>query len=662
MLFRLLVPAIPLTVYAVAWGWTALGRGVPGGDDHPGQLYRLIHAITLGPAPWHWNPGWWAGYPELQYYPPGLFYVGALVHYLALGFLSPGAIYLGLVWLVFLLPGASAYVLLGRVLGHGWLALPGAFLVLTLSAESRSGIEEGLRWGLVAARLGWALLPLLALSLLPWVEGNGRPRGAPALLLAAVALSHPAHLSAALLLALLAGVVAPGGWRAWWREMTLVVGVGLGLAAFWLLPLIAHLALGPPMALPLAWGDASPSALASSFARRPLLLALLAANIAGWLGVALGIRPPRRVLWLQALAPVLLLVIAADAVVGERADLLWLPADRLVDGFLLALILGGCAAVAVLVRAGVARYEWNPPWAAAGIATVLGLTIAVLLAGAPPGSPEPSVSLWPRARDWPTSQDVVRGHRLESLWDLLARPPRGRVLFLRSSVPLEFGRDWWRAHSHITSLTPVVTGREMLGGTFTHPSPVAGFFYRGLSDGPAALTAPVRVLAERLDGVSVFGRALARQQPDEFSRLAARLRVTTVVALDEDMPALGFLTADPEWGIPARTGPFLVFNRAAPPPLPEKVGADRYFVFVPRPEGGWVSTGMAWSPLWRARTAAGKAPTRQGELGLLEVELPKGPGAELTLHHRPGAAEWAGALVSLAAAGVLLLRRRAALA
>jgi len=147
----------------------------------------------------------------------------------------------------------------------------------------------------------------------------------------------------------------------------------------------------------------------------------------------------------------------------------------------------------------------------------------------------------------------------------------------------------------------------MLGGTFTHPSPVAGFFYRGLSDGPAALTAPVRVLAERLDGVSVFGRALARQQPDEFSRLAARLRVTTVVALDEDMPALGFLTADPEWGIPARTGPFLVFNRAAPRPLPEKVGADRYFVLVPRPEGGWVSTGMAWSPLWRARTPAGKA-------------------------------------------------------
>src|SRR5687768_10452274 len=107
--FRLLVPATVLAAYAVAWGWTALGRGVPGGDDHPGQLYRLIHAITLGPAPWHWNAGWWAGYPELQYYPPGFFYLGYALHWLALGLSSPGKIYLILVWLAFLLPGAATY-------------------------------------------------------------------------------------------------------------------------------------------------------------------------------------------------------------------------------------------------------------------------------------------------------------------------------------------------------------------------------------------------------------------------------------------------------------------------------------------------------------------------------------------------------------------------
>ncbi len=636
----------------------ALGGGVPGGDDHPGQLYRLIHAITLGPAPWHWNAGWWAGYPELQYYPPAFSYLGAAVHGVARGFLSPGAIYLGLVWLVFLLPGASVYCLLGRVLGNGWLALPGAFLALTISADSRSGIEEGLRWGLVAARLGWGLLPLLALALLPWLEDTGRPRARPALLVAAVALAHPAHLPAALLLVLLAGLCAPGGWRAWWRETTLVLSAGLGLAAFWLLPLVAHLVTGPPMALPLAWGGASPAALASIFARRPLLLVLLAVNAAGGVGLALGIRLPRPLLWLQALVPALLLVTVADAVVSAGGGVLWLPADRLVAGCLLALILGGSAALAGLVQAGVTRYQWNPPWAAAGIAVVLGLAAGVFLAGAPPGSQEPSVSLWPRARDWPTSHEVIRGNRLEALWDLLGRAPRGRVLFLRSSVPLEFGRDWWRAHSHVTSLTPVVAGRDMVGGTFTHPSPVAGFFYRGLADGSGALTAPVRMLAERLDGVSVFGRALARQRPGEFSRLAARLRVTAVVALDEDAPSLRFLTADPEWGFPARVGPFLVFTSATPRPLPEKIGPDRYFAFVPSPEGGWVPTGIAWSPSWRARTPAGRVPTRQGELGLLEVELPRSAGAELLLHHRPGVAEWAGALVSLGAVAVLLLGGR----
>ncbi len=101
-----------------------------------------------------------------------------------------------------------------------------------------------------------------------------------------------------------------------------------------------------------------------------------------------------------------------------------------------------------------------------------------------------------------------------------------------------------------------------------------------------------------------------------------------------------------------------MFSSAAPRPLPEKVGPDRYVAFLPSPEGGWASTGIAWSPLWQARTPTGSVATRQGELGLLEVELPKGAGAELTLHHRPGVAEWTGALVSLVAVAVLLLGGR----
>ena len=94
---------------------------------------------------------------------------------------------------IFLAPGVTTYALLVRVLGDRWLALPGAFLALTLSADLRGGVEAGLRWGTLTTRLGLAWLPLLALALRPWVEGGRIPRWAPPLAALAI-LSHPSTL------------------------------------------------------------------------------------------------------------------------------------------------------------------------------------------------------------------------------------------------------------------------------------------------------------------------------------------------------------------------------------------------------------------------------------------------------------------------------------
>src|SRR5438046_268676 len=80
--------------------------------------------------------------------------------------------------------GVGTYVLLSRVLQDPWLALPGAFLALVLSAGSRSGVEEGMRWGLVAARLGWGALPILACALHRWTARRAAPIEAAALLAA----------------------------------------------------------------------------------------------------------------------------------------------------------------------------------------------------------------------------------------------------------------------------------------------------------------------------------------------------------------------------------------------------------------------------------------------------------------------------------------------
>src|SRR5438105_5016950 len=96
-----LAPLALVIGYGVAFAWTALGLSFMAFDDHPGQLYRMWHVVLRGWAPWTWNPGWWTGYPELQFYPPAFAYVGALIHVASRGALSIVAAYQALVWLAY---------------------------------------------------------------------------------------------------------------------------------------------------------------------------------------------------------------------------------------------------------------------------------------------------------------------------------------------------------------------------------------------------------------------------------------------------------------------------------------------------------------------------------------------------------------------------------
>jgi hypothetical protein len=640
---RAWLPPLLLALHALAFAWRALGGGLLVGDDHPGQLYRLAHALALGPWPWRLDPGWWAGYAELQYYPPGFAYAGAALSVLSLGGLGLSEIYQVLLWLTFLLPAAGTYALLARVLGSPWLALPGAFLALTLSAGSRSGIEEGMRWGLVAARLGWGLLPLLALCVHRWTERAKAPRGAAALL-AAIVITHPAHAPAAVILVVLAAGHGPGPRRRRLTQAALLGLAGAGLAAFWLAPLIAHL----DMALPLAWGDASLHALARQILERPLLICLALASAAACWRLR---RPAARAAggrWLALLAPATAVVVAADALAAPPLGVMWLPADRLVDSLLLALILGASLALREIAE----RFPRLPHWGLAAAA----IAGCALLAS--PGRPEPTLTLWPRTGpgEWPKQASVVAGARLDDLWRALAGAPAGRVLFVRSGVPLDHRPEWWGPHSHITALTPIRAGREILNGTFTHPSPVAGLLYTG---SPA--NRPIELLVERRDGVTLFGRRLEALSPEEFNRLAEPLRVSVVVALDEDEGRLDFLTDNPLFGPPSGIGPFLVFAARAPRPVPARAGPDIWRLPVASGRAGWTPTGLAYSPLWKASAAGQPLGVRRGDLGLLEVQLASPAPPVVELVHAPGRAEWGGlALTGATGFALVRWRRRAA--
>jgi hypothetical protein len=618
-----------LAAFGAASGWRALGGGLLVFDDHPGQLYRLHHAIAFGLAPWRFDPGWWAGYAELQYYPPGFAWLGAALHRAALDTLSAGAVYQILLWLAWLLPGAATYALLRRVLGDPWLALPGGFVALTLSAGCRSGVEEGLRWGLVAARLGWGCLPLLAWSLLRWADGTARAPLVTAPLLAAVLLLHPAHVpTAAAMILLAAAHVEPRARRL--RDAMALLALGLGLTAVWAVPLLAHL----DMALPLAWQDLSLGGLAWRLIAQPIVVVLVLLTVAAWRVRPRDAAGPR---WLLVLSPTVAGLVALDALVLEPLGIAWLPADRVMDGLYWALIVGGTIGFAGLVRSR----------ARPVVAALLALAACLPLSW---GAYEPGLSLWPRSREWPKEALTVRGLRMDAVWEAIRKGPPGRVLFLRSGVPLDWRPEWWRPHTHLTALTPIRTGRGIVGGTFTHPSPVAGLVYTG-----SAANHPLTRLAEQLDGESLFGRPLDALDPATFDRLMRPLGVSTVVTLDQDARRSPFLSENPTVVYRMRIGPFIVFDLPPAPSGPEPTGFQRWRIpVVSGAAGAWVGLSVAYSPLWVARVGGRVVPVRRGGLGLVEVAIPTGV-TEVELEHRPGVAEWAGVGLSVASLALLAL-------
>jgi len=258
------LPFAALLAYGLAFASAALGTSLLVADDHPGQLYRLWHVVSRGPAPWAWNPGWWTGYPELQFYPPGFAYAGALLHHATLTSLPLPATYQTLLWIAYLAPGLTTFLVLARILGNGWLALPAAFVALTFSADTASGVEGGVRTGMVGARLAWALLPLLLLALVRWIEAGGPLSRLAAPILGAIVLTHPAQLPAALALVLLAAHVAEPR-RERFRAAAGLLAVAAALTGFWTVPLLARL----EHTRALAWGDLTFRAAVDTFARQP---------------------------------------------------------------------------------------------------------------------------------------------------------------------------------------------------------------------------------------------------------------------------------------------------------------------------------------------------------------------------------------------------------
>jgi hypothetical protein len=270
------------------------------------------------------------------------------------------------------------------------------------------------------------------------------------------------------------------------------------------------------------------------------------------------------------------------------------------------------------------------------------LVIAVAALLPDRGVHPPTLTVWPAASEWPTLEEMSRRHQLDRLWSAL-RGGTDRVLFVTSSLKLDASPAWYAPHSHVTSLAPLRAGREIVSGTFTHPSPLAARFYTGQAAPPARLL----TLAERLDGQRLLGEPWDRLSASSFERFARKLRIGTVVVPTGLAARARFL--GPEYAPAGNAGGFTLFERRDRPwPRVERITSRRYRVLLSPTGGVWIPTGIAAYPLWRVKSATGRLETRVDDWGLLEFRVPVDL-FEAELVYTEGWLEWSG--LALFAAG-----------
>ncbi len=632
--------------------------------DNPAQFLRLWQGMDYS---WHlrgrivdWAPFWYAGYPELQFYPPGFAILGWALKGISFGVLSDFLIYQILVFSAFAWPGFAIYYALAR-LGFGRIAAVSGGLFGMIFPGVFDGSLAPLI-GLVGSRLAFGFSALVFTWGVLFIEHGGWLRGLrAALVLALTILMHPFHSVGALLgvgiFWLIALRTARDARKAFLRLIALPFSA-LALTAFWVMPLLAHSSEAIPIVR--ATFDAIVHELASTQYLPYLALAVVAvARLTYERQMRLRVIVVTLVMWLLMQTA---MVVADYALLLDRLNIYALDPVRLTGEIYLTLVmLAGIGAGSVIERV----YRWlrGPTLSAKRrrMGALASLGVAVLIV---------AVALWPfpamaasfreRAGEEPIwLSEVAPAYRLNELWRELRAQP-GRVLFTSNYSTLhKFSTR--NLPTTLLALTPYFTQREMMGGTFSSWSAVAALMWVGRTHPPALFG---RV--EENDDRSLFGVEWAQMNPEKFAALCRAFDVTTIVASVDDFHARTFLDRVPyfqsywndDWYFLYRVKdyqPSVVEARNAQATLMQQTPTRLRVRITQATSQATLTLKMAYYPLWTACTAdASCLPVRSDELGRLTIDLREGE-SDLTIEYRDDAAQTLGMWISIIATAIWLM-------
>jgi hypothetical protein len=451
-------------------------------------------------------------------------------------------------------------------------------------------------------------------------------------------LMHPFHAVAPVLFL---GSVALSRPRLWsrLRDLVLTVVFALSLVAFWLLPLIIHSNYAAPM-------------LRANLAQT--LDWLSGPNVWPYLAADLLV-----LLALQVQRDRTLAVFVISNAATAASLVIFMLFDHLVlierwGFYLLDPVRFSAEVYLVLVLLAGLGLSYLPLWLSRGRRYRAGrlcggLVLALVLTWL--GQP---------------LHNLVREHRnpahflghvrqtydLDGTWKAL-QSDTGRLLFTSYYMHLD------ELPTALKAATPYLTGRSIVGGTFSHWSPLARALWVGRTDVDLL---PAQV--ELTDDVGLAGRLWADWTDDGFLELCRRLAVTTVVTTWDDINARTFLDAAPHFQSFYSDDLFVLYRvlESAPALVKAKGAVVTLLHTEPTALALRVSKAISGAslqikitdyPLWQVQVEGETLPHHADMLGLMNVPLPLGT-YDLSLRYLPGPIERTSAWISLGAVALWL--------
>lgn len=634
--------------------------------DHPGHYW--LTWFTLEKAIPHlnlaaWMPYWYAGYPELQFYPPGFALVAWLVRTLSFNQLSIVFAYETTVFIAYAFPAFTLYYALRHLRFGIPTALAGGVFGLIFPAIF--GGTGAPFIGMIGSRLAFALNPLVLVWLMDVADGRGKRYWFLSVAaLASAILLHPYHEIGILLAVALYVLIARLNLIRAALAVGSVVLVSVLVDAFWVVPLFAH-----------ASSEMIPI-LRTTFdqTRRHLITEELYPYALLSLGALLVVRKPaelrQRAFVLALFALVILLAVVMlgiHVVLIDQLQIFQIDPVRLIGEYYLAIVMlaaVGLGAVAQAVADWLGKSERTRRAVAAGM-------VGVVCAYGAYNFYQAHQYYFPRADREPRFLQAAReDYALDEFWQVLSET-QGRIWFTSFYQHLN-KRETDPLATTLTALTPLYTNREIMGGTYSRWSPIAALMWVGDPD-PQVLHG----LVEETDDRSLFGVPIEQVTPEQVADWITRFNITTLVASADDYQTRVMLDTLPFLQSYYNNGLFFAYRvldseskwvegtRANLDNV--AYDGERITFHVKLANGnGRAHVKVYAAPLWQARRDDGTLlPVQRDEYGLVEIPLPKGRDYNVTLTYEPGATEQAGTIISAVTilalaggAGYLLYRRR----